>query len=418
MRIGFVTLEYVTEESSYDGGLANYLHRTALSLKGMGHEPVVVVGSNRDEAFVDQGIEVRRVDTSGNRIRSVIDLYTFRRYTTFLELVSVGMKLRAGLRNVHARKPLSVVQYSHLGGLGFFRPSGVPSVIRLSSYTPLARERGGYEGMRDCEIRQQERFENWAMRRASGIFGPSRVISKLVEKDLGRPVAVIESPFVMDTVDTDDSLYRERLEGKEYLFYFGTLNVLKGIPTIAEVIRGVLDRHPGLFFAFAGKEREGYRGMSMMDYVRQRAGEHRNRVLYLGKLRHDRLYPILANALAVVLPSRIDNFPNTCLEAMAHRQVIVGTWGTSFEQLLEDGKSGLLCLPDDPASLSEAIGKAISLSGEARSMMGEKAWERVQGLRPEIAVGQLLSFYGTVLESAGPDPPRRGVEPPPGGSRG
>lgn len=401
LRIAFVTLEYVTEEESFDGGLANYLHRVARSLAGMGHDPVVVVASDREETLTHDGVEVHRVNAKDSRLRNRIDWLTFRRFSMLLTLSDLGRKLGNRVRRLHAERPLSLVQYSHLGGLGVFRPRTVPAVVRLSSYTPLARARGGYDGLRPCEYRQQERMERRALHRADGVFGPSRVISALVEEDLGRPVEVIESPFIMDTGKTDDSLYRDRLEGREYLLYFGTLNVLKGVPTIAEVMRDLMERHPGLLFVFAGKEREGYRGMSMMDYVRQEAGEHRDRVIYLGKLRHDRLYPVLANARAVVLPSRIDNFPNTCLEAMAHRRVIVGTWGTSFEQLLVDGESGYLCEPDNPSSLFETIGKALSLTDAGRKAMGDRAWERVHELRPEKAVARLVAFYRKVMERAG-----------------
>jgi glycosyltransferase involved in cell wall biosynthesis len=397
MRIAFVAGEYVTEEGSFDGGLANYIHRVSLSLAAMGHEPIVVVASDRDESFVETGIEVHRVRTSGNVWRGWIDFITFHRFTMALELTFVGVALRNRLKEIHRKRPLSIVQYTHLGGLSLFAPREIPSVVRLSSYTPLARAMGGYDGLRPCEIRQQEQFERRALKRADGVFGPSRIISALVEKDVGRPVEIIESPFLMDTSRTDDSRYRAHLEGKTYLLFFGTLSVLKGIVTLAEVIPGLLTGHPDLHFVFIGKERDGYRGMSMKDYILSTAGDCRDRVLFLGKMRHAQLYPILNRALAVVLPSRLDNFPNTCLEAMAHRRVIVGTRGTSFEQLLDDGESGILCEVDDPASLRDAVERAVALPDDRRREMGEKAWERVRELRPERAAAQLLSFYDKVV---------------------
>lgn len=402
MRVAFATGEFVTEEGSFDGGLANYLHRVSLSLAGLGHEPVVVVSSDRDETFVENGIEVHRVRTTGNAWRNWMDYFTIHRFTMAIEVIFVGVALRNRLAEIHRKRPLTIIQYSHLGGLSLFAPPGIPYVIRLSSYTPLVRSRGGYDGLRPCEIRQQERFERWALKRASGVFGPSRIISALVEKDVGRPVDIIESPFILDTSRTDDGPYRTHLEGKTYLLFFGTLSVLKGVVTLAEVIPGLLTRHPELHFVFIGKERDGHGGMSMMDYVLSRAGDCRDRILFLGKMRHEQLYPILSRALAVVLPSRLDNFPNTCLEAMAHRRVIVGTRGTSFEQLLSDGESGILCEVDDPASLGEAVEKALRLSGAERERMGEKAAERLLALRPEIAVERLLSFYRDVIGRKSP----------------
>ncbi len=401
MRIAFATGEFVAEGGSYDGGVASYLNRGTLSLSAMGHGPIVVVASDRDETFAEKGVEVHRVRTTGDARRGMIDLLTLHRFTMALELTFVGLALRRRLGEIHRKQPLSIVQYTHLGGLSLFALPGVPSIVRLSSYTPLAREKGGYEGLRPCEIRQQERFEKWALSRATGVFGPSRIVTALVEKDIGRSVEVIESPFLPDTPVEDDGPYMSRLQGKKYLLFFGTLSVLKGIPTLAEAIPGVLARHPDLHFVFIGKERDGYRGMTMEEYVLSRAGGWRDRVLFLGRMRHERLYPILRAALAVVLPSRFDNFPNTCLEAMAHRQVIVGTRGTSFEQLLVDGESGFLCEADDPASLGEAIEKAITLPEERRREMGEKAWERVMELRPEKSVARLLSFYRKVTPGKG-----------------
>jgi glycosyltransferase involved in cell wall biosynthesis len=109
----------------------------------------------------------------------------------------------------------------------------------------------------------------------------------------------------------------------------------------------------------------------------------------------------MGNARAVVIPSLVENFPNVCLEAMAHRCVVVGTRGIAFDQLLIDGVSGLLCEPGSPAGLVEAVGKALRLTEAERQAMGEKAAERIRALRPEIVVEQLLDFYRTVMERAG-----------------
>jgi glycosyltransferase involved in cell wall biosynthesis len=397
MRVGFATGEFVTEEGTFDGGLSNYLHRISLALVDLGHEPVVVVSSDRDERLMLNGIEVHRVDISDNRCRSWIDILTFHRFPMIMELASVGLSLRARLKKIHGERPLSIVQYTHLGGFGLFALPGVPSVIRLSSYTPLARAKGAYDGLRQCDIRQQERFERWALKRADGVFGPSVFVSGLVEKDIGRNVEIIESPFLIDTTEVDDGPYREHLEGKRYLLFFGTLSVHKGIVTLAEAIPPILAGHRDLHFVFIGKEKDGYRGMSMSEFVLSRAGDSKDRILFLGRMRHAQLYPVIGRALAVVLPSRLDNFPNTCLESMAHRRVIVGTRGTSFEQLLVDGESGILCDADDTEGLREAMEKAIAMPDAQRAEMGEKAFKRVNELRPELAAARHVSYYGKVI---------------------
>ena len=41
------------------------------------------------------------------------------------------------------------------------------------------------------------------------------------------------------------------------------------------------------------------------------------------------------------LPSKVDNLPNTCLEAMALKRVVIGSrTAASFDQLISDGVNG------------------------------------------------------------------------------
>ena len=134
-----------------------------------------------------------------------------------------------------------------------------------------------------------------------------------------------------------------------------------------------------------------------MDHVWTCAGAHRGRVLYLGKMPHAFLDPLISNANLVVLPSRIDNFPNTCLEAMSCERVVIGTRGASFEQLIDDGVNGFLCEIDAPENLLEVMQKAIDLPPESRKKMGEQAAKRIDTLRPETVVRELVDFYQTVI---------------------
>jgi len=399
LRIAFVTSEYVTE-SNFDGGLANYVHRAALSLKSLGHEPIVVVAADRNELFVHKDIEIYRVDANCPFPFTTFNLATLFAFNMSFYLFVIGRALNRKVAQIHQQTPIDMVQYSHLGGVSLFKKVNVPSVVRLSSYTPLARTQGGYEFSHPFQTRQQEIFERLALKKADAIFGPSKIISRVVEKEIGREVGIIESPFLLDTTEFDQSIYQERLEGSEYLLFFGSLSVLKGLVTIADILYTLLSRYPKLKFVFVGKQNAEYQRAPMMNYIWGRAKEHRDRVIYLGQLYHEQLYPIIANAKAVVLPSRIDNFPNTCLEAMAHRRVVIGTRGTSFEQLIADGVSGLLCDIGDPESLLAAVEKALGLTDEERAKMGEMAAARIRELRPERVVQQLLDYYTEVIKKA------------------
>jgi glycosyltransferase involved in cell wall biosynthesis len=101
---------------------------------------------------------------------------------------------------------------------------------------------------------------------------------------------------------------------------------------------------------------------------------------------------VIRQALAVVLPSRMDNLPNTCIEAMAEGKAVIGTRGTSFEQLIEDGVSGLLCDVDDPTALRASIERLLAEPGLTASL-GEKARARIAQLSGAQPLQNLLDFY-------------------------
>ena len=393
MRIALVTTEYVTEPL-YDGGLANYLLRLSMALKSFAHNPVVFVTAKHQEVFDFRGIEVHRVDASYDKALLVLSnialIHKF--YRSFLYL-NVSRKINSYLKKIHNQNPFDIIQYTHLMGLGLFRYVEIPSIVRLSSYTPLAMEAYELKGY----YRQQNFWEELAMRRMDGIFGPSLFVSSLVKEKLKRPVRLIESPFILDVEPNYRFVVDSQLDDKKYLLFFGSIGVLKGVGSIAKILKTIFQRYSDLQFVFVGKDQGMPDGLPFVPHLFEMAGEFKDRVKYLGRLRHEELYPIIENSLAVILPSRIENFSNACIEAMAHKKIVIGTRGTSFEQLIEDGKNGFLCEVDNEQSLLEVIEKVMSLNERERELIGKRAWERTKKLHPDIVVKQLLDYYTEVI---------------------
>lgn len=392
MRIAFISPEFVTEDN-YDGGLANYLHRAALSLVGLGHEPHVVVASNRDESFDLDGIRVHRVDVGPAWLHGLADRI-LRRYRPLFSTLWQSFVLNRRLRHLHAQYPMDLAQYSSYRATALFRPRRIPALVRLSSLAPQmdrAYERDGPVGL----ARLNSQLERRAIARGSLLIAPSRVLADAGSEVTGRPVRVVESPFVPAAVEPDPAIYREHLSTRRYALFFGTVGILKGVQCLAEILEPLLDRHKDLHFAFVGKD-AGFRGRPMLEYVLAQAGEHRDRVLHFDRMPHTSLYPIIEHAEIVVLPSRIDNFPNACVEAMSMGKVVVGTRGASFEQLIEDAESGFLCEIDDRKSLLAAVERALAT--DRAEAIGIRARARVGELRPELAGARLVDVYAELLD--------------------
>ena len=92
----------------------------------------------------------------------------------------------------------------------------------------------------------------------------------------------------------------------------------------------------------------------MADYA-DHCGRFASRLVVLENLPHRKLFPIIAGARLVALPSLIDNLPNACLEAMGLGKVVIGTRGTSFDELIDDGVNGFLVAPNDASALTEKL---------------------------------------------------------------
>lgn len=124
----------------------------------------------------------------------------------------------------------------------------------------------------------------------------------------------------------------------------------------------------------------------------------KNRVLCMGHQPFEQLRPIIQHAACCVFPSRVDNLPNTCLEAMSLGVPVIGTRGASFEQLIDDGVSGLLIKIDSASQLRDAVLRLLGLPEEMRAEMGAQALKRAAQNNGAAVAEKLTAFYQEVIK--------------------
>lgn len=399
MRIAFATTEFLTEKV-FDGGLASYLLRVSEALIKFGHEPIVFVASDVDEILNYKNIKVVKVK---HRKFTwwfwVINIFTFFRFNPTLLFVLRSYNIRKSIEKYNKQYKIDITQYTNSMSLGILLPNKIPSVIRISSYQKFIDQAYGHK--QTFRLWQKQYLQDIMLKRAKNIFGPSEIIGNYISEKFNKKVEIIESPFIKENVKTDNSLLNEVLKkasGNEYMLYFGSLTVLKGVTDIAEIIEELFEKYPKLLFVFIGKD-IGSNGKPIYKILKEKAGKHSKRIIWYFSTPHNLLYPVIKNAKIVVLPSRIDNFPNTCIEAMSMGKIVIGTNGTSFEQLIDDKISGLLCQHSNPQNLLKTIDFGMNLNESDRITIGEKAIERIDKLKPEFTVKKLLDYYETVISN-------------------
>jgi glycosyltransferase involved in cell wall biosynthesis len=124
---------------------------------------------------------------------------------------------------------------------------------------------------------------------------------------------------------------------------------------------------------------------------------------HVGRL-HDDLSLALTYAAAdvVVVPSRLDNLPQSASEALACGTPVVAFRQGGMADLVEHRVNGYLAEPYDPVDLARGLafvlGDAATGTPALAPLVGVKAHgERVDSWRPEAVAAAHRALYGRLL---------------------
>jgi glycosyltransferase involved in cell wall biosynthesis len=133
---------------------------------------------------------------------------------------------------------------------------------------------------------------------------------------------------------------------------------------------------------------------ALREIVRQKGLD--GRVHFVGWQRADELRKKYATANLFLFPSRHEGMPNAVLEAMASGLPVIATRIAGNEDLVEDGRTGVLVPVEDVEALQQALRELLN-DAEKRESMGRAGRARVEqmyGWQPVAAQ------YQSILEKA------------------
>lgn len=117
---------------------------------------------------------------------------------------------------------------------------------------------------------------------------------------------------------------------------------------------------------------------------------------YLGEKKDVRQY--IAECTCVVLPSYREGSSNVLLEAASMEKPAITTDTTGCKEIVEDGKTGLLCRVQDYKDLVDKMHHMMAISEEERILMGKNA--RLKIIREydkEIVIKAYLQALGNLI---------------------
>lgn len=370
-------------------GFPIYLYRVTTALEELGHSPIIVACGKRNRHYIKDGVEIYFVQCTPQTT-------SVKSWALLKGAVYRNKIINQKVKEIIKERKVDIIQFTSIWGLGAFYYGKIPSVMRLSSY---AKTRfATHQTYSKTEAGILACMERLSAMRCNAIFAPAKITADDFSRDIGRPVSVIETPFVNDVVKYDMSVYEEQLQGKKYVLFFGRLVAEKGILVIADILQEFLKTHPEYSMVCCGPNDSFINGRHAINVLRDAAKGYEKRFVYLNALSHEQLYPIIQKADFVILPSLIENLSNACIEAMYFERVVIGTDGASYEQLIDNGISGLLCKPNDADSLLEKMNEAAAMDETQKQEIGRMAKKRIDRLTPEVVVRKLVRFYQYVID--------------------
>lgn len=375
-------------ETPRGGGLEAYLLRVAGALAKLGHTPIVLAVGASDINYFENGIEFFFV-------KCHLPIYFGDSvFGMMCRKIEQSLAINREVAGLLKKRKIDIIQFPQTFGTAACYFKQTPAVMRLSSYTKTYF----VDRYTRSQLCIESFLERMGAKRCNAVFAPSHVVADAFSKDIHRKVSVIESPFWNDVAEDDNSIYQKNLSGKKYVLFIGRLAIEKGIVEMIEVIYQFLEANSDYSLVCCGDD-DSINGRSTLHALKNAAGCFKDRVIHLRTMPHETLYPVIQHADFVICPSRMENLSNACMEAMYFGRVVIGTDGTSYEQLIKDGVNGLLCKAENSRDLLDKMNKAAAMSETEKSRMGENAQKRIERMAPKYTVKELLRFYQYVIDN-------------------
>lgn len=219
----------------------------------------------------------------------------------------------------------------------------------------------------------------------------SSVLTRYVDTDRLHVIPLCMEDALKERASSEHSDIIERLDlhSRPYVLSLGVLRYYKGLHILLDAARQL---NGTVVLAGSGPEEGRLR--------QQIQALGLTNVVFAGQVSEKEKHTLLRNCVALTLPShlRSEAFGMVLLEAAMHSRPLIsceiGT-GTSFVN--QDGKTGFVVPPENPARLAEAANKLLN-QPDLADAMGQNARRRYEThFTPEIMADAYTTLYQKLL---------------------
>ncbi len=217
-------------------------------------------------------------------------------------------------------------------------------------------------------------LEEDAIRNAPALNAPSTRLLEMVRVRLGLSAShgeVIRYPITLDADLPPPPPPRRSLDELSFLYY-GRIEPRKGVQHLIEAFAGM----PELQIELIG--RDGSYSPTGESYVEWLSRHLPANVKISPPLPREEMLQRITQSDVCVLPSPWENWPNTCIEAMAAGRIVIGGRNGGMGEMIEDGVSGFLVDGSDPADIARVIVEELGSNLNRLDEIGTAAARRIR----------------------------------------
>ena len=396
MKIGLLTQEYHLGENRF-GGVGRAFGKMANWLAEHGHE-VTVYFQDRQSGEIEErpGLRVVRVGRKPsihwrlspliNQLPASVKGWIWRYECNAALTERILEDYGKGRIEVLLSNRAITAPYLMLRKL-------IPSVVRMQ-YSYLQKQQ--IEGASITLLDMYNNFiERKALKKAERIYAPSQFAAEYARKLCGRNVVVIRTPMFDLNLPVEWETVRRKYNLPDHFYlYWGGLIRVKGIQVLAKALPEVFKQDPdGRMVIVGSRMNRDKNGNTLVHMILAEAGKYRDRIHLVPSLDQAELFAIIKQADVAIFPSIIDNLPNALLEAMYFGKLIVASRGASLNEMIEDGRDGLLFEIGNFRELAAMMLRAARMGAQDRNRFGLAVAEKVRTqCSPMLVIPQVVAL--------------------------
>ena len=295
--------------------------------------------------------------------------------------------------------PLYYFQLRRALGLGPKRRP--PCIVHLHSPTQFIARYNEWD-IGSPVVLTAKRLEDYTIAAADALLCPSRYLADQVEAHYGIPRGTVRV-LPLPSAGFPMLLRDEETWERGPICYVGRLERRKGVIEWVDAAVSVASEYPEVSFEFIGLDMLDGDRMSMQEFLVRRVPRSvRNKFHFRGQQERSQLPRFLARARMAVIPSRWENFPYTCVEAMSSGLPVIASRDGGMAEMIEDGRTGWLANKTGSEGLAEALRRALRTEPVRIAEMGRNASGDIRQLCNGKKILETQLDFRSQLHSQGP----------------